>query len=93
MPHLIEIHNKYKDRVVLIGVHSKSGGDKMAAFVKENKIPYPVAHDAEGKTQKAFVADSFPDYFVIDKKGVLRVADLANSELDKAIEAMLKEEG
>ena len=91
MPHLIEVHNKYKDQVVLIGVHSKKGGEKMAAFVKDKKIPYPVAHDSEGETVKAFGGDSYPDYFVIDKKGILRVADLANSELDRAIEMMLKE--
>ena len=92
MPHLIELHNKYKDQVVLIGVHSKNGGDKMAAYVKDQKIPYPVAHDSNGETIKAFNGDSYPDYFVIDKKGILRVADLANAELDRAIEAMLKED-
>lgn len=92
MPHLKEIHEKYQGKVVLIGVHSKNGGDKMAAFVKKHDIKYPVAHDSKGETIKAYGADSFPDYYVIDKKGIVRVADLANAELDRAIEAMLKEE-
>jgi hypothetical protein len=92
VPHLIELHEKYKDQVVIIGVHSKNGGDTMADFVKTSKIPYPVAHDSTGKPQAAYNADSFPDYFVIDKKGILRVADLKNGELDRAIEAMVNEE-
>lgn len=54
-------------------------------------ITWPVAHDKEGKTMKAFACDSFPDYCVIDRKGVLRFCDLANSEVDKAVEALLKE--
>ena len=91
MPHLNKIHSKYKDKVVLIGVHSKNGGEKMAAFVKQSGIEYPVAHDKKGETLKAYGGDSFPDYFVIDKKGILRVADLANAELERAIEVMLNE--
>ena len=63
----------------------------MADFVTAKKITYPVAVDSTGKTIAAYSADSYPDYFVIDKKGVLRVADLSNGELDRAIEAMLKE--
>ena len=39
----------------------------------------------------AFAVDSFPDYYLIDRKGKLRVADLANSDLDRAIEILLKE--
>ena len=78
--------------LVLIGVHSKSGGDKMKAFVEEQKIDYPVAIDSEGKTVAAFGGNSYPDYFVIDRAGNLRFADLANAELDRAVAALLAEE-
>ena len=91
MPHLKELHQKYKDRVVIIGVHSRNGGDKMPAFAKKEGIPFLLAHDSEGKTQAAFGADSFPDYYLVDKKGNLRFADLANKEVDRAIEFLLSE--
>ena len=40
---------------------------------------------------KAYGGNSYPDYFVIDRKGNLRFADLANAELDKAVELLLAE--
>ncbi len=64
----------------------------MADFVKKEKIPYPVAIDTEGKTVEAFAVDSFPDYYVIDRSGRVRVADLANAELDRVIEILLREQ-
>ena len=64
----------------------------MADFVKKEKIPYPVAIDTEGKTVEPFAVDSFPDYYVIDRSGRVRVADLANAELDRVIEILLREQ-
>ena len=43
------------------------------------------------KTVKAFRVDSYPDYYVIDRSGKLRVADLKNSEVDRVVELLLKE--
>ena len=64
----------------------------MADFVEKEKIPYPVAIDTEGKTVDAFAVDSFPDYYVIDRSGRVRAADLANAELDRVVEILLKEQ-
>jgi hypothetical protein len=92
VPHLKKLHTDKKDKgLVLIGIHSKNGGDKMPAFVKAKKIGYAVAHDSQGKTMKAFGGNSYPDYFVIDRKGILRFADLANADLDKAVDMLLAE--
>lgn len=92
MPHLKELYAKYQDQgLVLIGVHTKNAGDKMAGFVEEQGIEYPVALDADGDTVKAFAVDSFPDYYMIDRSGVLRFADLANAEVDRAVLALLAE--
>ena len=44
-----------------------------------------------GLTMKAFRADSFPDYYLIDRSGKLRFADLANSEVERAVELLIKE--
>ncbi len=93
MPHLKELHEKHRqDGLVIIGVHTKNQGEKMAEFITEEELPWPVAWDEEGKTVKAFAVDSYPDYYLIDRKGNLRVADLANKELDRAVENLLKEE-
>ena len=92
MPKLKDLHAKHKDAgLVIIGIHTANQGDKMAEFVKEQSIPWPVAVDTTGQTVKAFRVDSFPDYYVIDRSGKLRVADLANADLERAITALLKE--
>ena len=36
-------------------------------------------------------ANSFPDYYLIDRSGVLRWADIANADVEKAIKILLKE--
>ncbi len=92
MPHLKEVYAKHKDAgLEVIGVHTTSRGEDMAAFVQEQELPWPVAVDIEQKTVEAFRVDSFPDYYLIDRAGNLRVADLANGDLDRAIETLLKE--
>lgn len=92
IPHVQELYDKYKDDgLVVIGVHTTNGADKMAAYVKENNMTYPCVADVEGKTVKAFGIDSYPDYCIVDKNGILRVADLANADVDKAIEFYLKQ--
>ena len=93
MPHLKKLTEEKKDAgLVIIGVHSTKGGEKMEAFVKKHGINYPVAVDVDKKTVGSYGGNSYPDYFVIDRKGVLRFADLKNSELDAAVDYLLAEE-
>ncbi len=77
--------------MVLIGVHSDADAAKGQAVVKELGMPWPIAQDGKGETMKAFHCDSFPDYCLIDRKGIVRAVDLANAEVDKAVEALIKE--
>ncbi|NNC88714.1 MAG: TlpA family protein disulfide reductase [Akkermansiaceae bacterium] len=93
MPHLKELHASKKDQgLVLIGIHSTKGGEAMEAYVKDKEIDYPVAIDSDGATMKSYGGNSYPDYFLIDRKGILRFADLANSQLDAAVDLLLAEE-
>ena len=94
MPKLKELHQRYKDQgLVLIGVHSDPDAAKMEAAVKENALDFLIAQDGEKKLMKALQGDSFPDYYVIDRSGNVRFADLANAELERAVETLLKEKG
>ena len=93
MPGLKDLAARYGDQgLVLIGVHSANGGEKMASFVKEQGIDYPVAIDRAGKpTVSAFAVDSFPDYYIVDRAGNVRVADLPNRALEATVQALLAE--
>ena len=91
VPHTNELQKKYADRgVVFIGVCAVRGGEKMADTVKKHNIQYAVALDTGG-TINAYMADSFPDYYIIDRKGNLRWGDIVNKDVEKAIEALLAE--
>lgn len=92
MPKLKELSAKHADQgLVLIGVHSMRGGEKMPAFVKDKAIGYPVAWDRKGTLAKAFGVDGYPDYQVIDRSGHVRVADLVNGAVEETVLALLEE--
>jgi thiol-disulfide isomerase/thioredoxin len=92
IPHTNELLKKYADKgVVIIGVCAKNGAEKMADTVKKHAIEYPVAADTTEATVKAYKVNSFPDYYIIDRKGNLRWADFANRDLETAIEILLAE--
>lgn len=77
--------------MVLLGIHSDADNAKGEAAVKELGMTWPIALDPKSGMMSAFNCDSFPDYCVIDRKGNVRFCDLANGDVDKAVEALLKE--
>ena len=89
-----QLHQHYEDRdVMVIGVCNKKGSDEMDNIVKTKNIQYPVAIDDEGdRSINAFAVESLPTYFVIDKQGRLRFADIKRSRIDDAIEYLLSRE-
>lgn len=92
IPHMNEMQDRYGPQgVVFIGVCSSRGAEKMAATVKDKGIKYAVAADLDGKTVKAYKVNGFPDYYIIDREGVLRVADCSNAKVGEALELLLKE--
>jgi thiol-disulfide isomerase/thioredoxin len=98
IPHVKELAKKHADRgLVVIGLHTVNAGETVEEFVKKNDMTYPVAVDAapagsdRGKTVTAYMVDSFPDYYLIDRKGILRYADVRNPDVDAAVEQLLAE--
>jgi thiol-disulfide isomerase/thioredoxin len=92
IPHTNELQAKYKDKgLVVIGVCNKEGVEKMGDVVKDKGIKYLVTADAAGKTDETYKVNSYPDYYVIDRQGVLRICDCANGLVDEAVKALLDE--
>jgi cytochrome c biogenesis protein CcmG, thiol:disulfide interchange protein DsbE len=94
IPHSNELQKKYADKgVVIIAVCAVNGGEKMAETVKQRGIEYAVALDTgvHGDTLDAFKADSFPDYYIIDRKGNLHWGDMVNDDVEMAIQLLLEE--
>ena len=82
----------YKDDLVVIGICHDRGHEKMAAVVRDKQILYPVCHDADNVTKTAYMVDSYPDYYLIDRKGNLRIADCTNSKVEDAVKMLIAEE-
>ena len=93
IPHTNEMQEKFKDKgLVVIGVCHSEGAERMAQVVADKKMAYLTAADVDGKTVAAYHVGSFPDYYLIDRAGNLRIADCANGSVDAAVEALLAEE-
>lgn len=94
VPHVKELLSKYGPKgLVFIAVHSDPNQVKMLEVSKQLGMNWPMIFDGKKSLYKAFAADSFPDYYIVDRKGILRFADLANEEVDRAVEMLLDEQG
>jgi thiol-disulfide isomerase/thioredoxin len=93
VPHVRKLLSKHGDKgLFFIAIHSDPNKAKMEQAIRQLGITWPVLLDAKKTNLKLYAADSFPDYYLVDRKGVLRYADLANEELEKAVEMLLAEE-
>lgn len=86
-----KLAEKYKDKIVLIGICHDRGHEKMAQIVKDKGIKFPVCHDTDNTTKTTYHVDSYHDYFIIDKQGRLRVADCANSQVEEVVQILIDE--
>jgi Leucine-rich repeat (LRR) protein/thiol-disulfide isomerase/thioredoxin len=91
MPKLKSLHKKYPNDLVILGIHTTSGAEQMADYVAAEKIPWPNACDVDKQTVASWHIDSYPDVCVIDRNGVLRVADLYLGDLERAIRELVAE--
>ena len=92
IPKANELARKYADQgLVVIGVCRPDGGEKMLELVRSKGIEYPVCIDSKGEVNAAYAVDSFPDYYLIDRTGRVRGADVASASLEDAIKLLLAE--
>lgn len=92
VPHTNKMAETHKEAgLVVIGVCASNGAEKMAEVAKQLKIAYPVAADIDNATVNAYGVNGFPDYYLIDRKGQLRYADIKNGMVEEAVKALLAE--
>jgi len=63
----------------------------MPEVAREYSLPYPLAVDQRGRTVEEYRVDSYPDYYLIDRAGILRYADIADSDLERAVMKLIEE--
>ena len=92
LPKLAVIAQRRADAgLTVLGVHAQAGGEKLQQLVEEFALPFPVLWDREGDLARAWMVDDTPDYWLIDRAGRVRVADLAQPSLSGALGRVLAE--
>ena len=92
IPKTNALMSKYADQgLVVIGVCRSDGSEKMLDTVRSKGIAYPVCIDSKNEVNAAYGVDGYPDYYLIDRAGRLRGADVASVSLEDAIKLLLAE--
>ncbi len=96
MPFIQQAYEKYKDKVIFLGVNVTAGDDKdkAVAFMKANDYEMPVLFDYDADATKEYRANSIPTSFFVDKNGVIKeksVGALTYSQLEAYLQEILGE--
>lgn len=92
LPELTRLLDKYRDRGLrIIGVHSKDGADELPEYLKANPLPWPTVVDENQNIKNTYRVENYPTLYLIDRRGILRVAGIHNRSLEKVIIMLLDE--
>jgi thiol-disulfide isomerase/thioredoxin len=80
------------DGLIVVGVHHAQGWDKAAQALSRRKADFLYAHDADGLFRAAIKSDQDPDFYVIDRAGQLRFADIRTESVQSAVKQLLTED-
>jgi peroxiredoxin len=92
MPDLQALYDKYRDQGFLVLSISDEEMAKVAPFIAERKISYPILLDPGRKVNDAFVVEGIPKSFVYDREGKL-VAQSIDMRTRSQFEQMLAAAG
>jgi len=80
-----------KEGLVVVAAHDPQGWAEAQKPAAGKDSAFLLAHDAKGEFRKALQVDQDPDFYVIDRAGQLRFADIATESVEGAIRQLLGE--
>ena len=93
IPMLQSLKTKHEaDGLLVVGVHHEQGWDKAEQTLTQRRADFLDAHDSAGKFRKAIHADQDPDFYIIDRAGQLRFADIRTESVPAAVKLLLAED-
>jgi thiol-disulfide isomerase/thioredoxin len=93
IPMIQDLKNKFGgDGLVVVGVHHTTGFDKAPDALAPRNADFLIAHDADGKFREGIKSDQDPDFYLIDRAGQLRFADIRTESVQAAVEQLLAED-
>ncbi|MEO4053742.1 TlpA disulfide reductase family protein [Solibacillus sp. CAU 1738] len=70
MPHMQSFYEKYKDKnVTVIAVNLQDSRDKLASFVEEYGLTFPISLDTTGEIGSQYKVFTIPTSYFIDEQG------------------------
>ena len=92
MPDLQALYDKYKDQGFIVLSISDEEAAKVAPFIAERKISYPIVLDPGRRANEAFAVEGIPKSFVYDRQGKL-VAQSIDMRTRSQFQSMLAQAG
>jgi len=80
-----------KDGLVVVAVHADQGWGEAKKPKAPEGATFLLAHDSGDKFRKAMSVDADPDFYLIDRAGQLRFADVVNESVEDAVKGLLAE--
>ena len=92
MPLLAHLNDEYaKHGLVILGVHSQQGADRILQFLESNPKDWANIVDRDKSLEKSYHVDRFPALYLVDKRGHIRVAQPHVVGLEDAVKRLLEE--
>jgi hypothetical protein len=79
------------DELAVLAIHGTEGAENAEMYVSPLLMPWPVGIDDEDKTKTAWKVDSCPGFYLVDRQGKLRFADLYPEQLEAAVKLLIGE--
>lgn len=77
--------------LIVLGVHSDEGYDTAAPTAERLRLSFPIARDVGTKFRTGIRADMDPNFYVVDRAGQLRFADITRSSVREALRIVTAE--
>lgn len=90
-PALIEAYNELKaenPNIEFVGIGTNDDKANLVKFAENNKVPYVMVDDADGKVSDAYAVRGMPTTFFIDANGIVRNVWNGEIKKDKVLELM-----
>lgn len=94
MPAFEAVHQRYRDRVVFLGVNHQDSRRLALELVDETGVTYPSAYDPQGTVARSFGLFGMPTTLIVSPGGDLRLrrtGEMSRGELTEALEQLLQE--
>jgi thiol-disulfide isomerase/thioredoxin len=92
MPVVNRLSERYAaDGLLIVGVHDAEGFDDAARVASQRRAAFPIARDKNNALRAALRVDQDPDFYLIDRAGRVRYADIETASVERGVAELIAE--